>query len=507
MILLAAITCAAIECVVISAGRWTTQYQFVPGRIWFVIPLCWLAAAAIAAIPSYALSRQWGPVITCFVLASLFAAARIPGERRSTAIVASIAAVFGVVATARLSRWWLSRSRRWAMWGAVIVLAVCAAGAAATCGPERESRGRVAATNGPNVIIIFLDTVRYDAVFDGHGEVKKELAALRRLAAESVVYDNAYAAAPWTLPSHLSAVTGLRADQLGVDFSHQQYREAALTLAQKMRRNGYATSGVAGNTFLNAGTGFTRGFDSYEYATGALDVCRSAQGRILDRSWPRFAATICNWSATNVTRRALRQLRTDAEPYLLVINYMDAHDPYYVEPECGDGPPSYAGALRCVDAHLAPILDRAARSKRETIVAVTSDHGEQFGEHGLFSHGNSLYRELLHVPLMIRTASRRPRRIAEPVSLTQLSSLLTNAGAQPSPVIASGVLDHPGTVTVIRGHWQLIARSDGREELIDLAKGSADLPPLDLLRRDVAALRRSMKPLPESHFRSLGYER
>src|SRR5205085_4627676 len=328
---------------------------------------------------------------------------------------------FAVAATALMARWWLSRPRRVAMWSAAIVFVVCAAGAVATSEPQRESRSRVTPANGPNVVIIFLDTVRYDAVFDSNGEVKSDLPTLRRFAAESVVFDNAYAAAPWTLPSHLSAVTGLRADQLGVDFSHQQYRQATLTLAQRLRRNGYATSGVIANTFLNPGTGFARGFDSYEYAGGALDVCRSGPGRILDRSWPRFAASICNCSATNVTRRTLRQMATTPEPYFLVVNYMDAHDPYYVERECGDGPTSYARALRCIDQHLAPVIERASRTRRETIIAITSDHGEQFGEHGLTSHGNSLYRELLHVPLMIRTPSRQGRRVGELVSLTNLS--------------------------------------------------------------------------------------
>src|SRR6185295_8401824 len=129
----------------------------------------------------------------------------------------------------------------------------------------------------------------------------------------------------------------------------------------------------------------------------------------------------------------------------------------YVERECGDGPPSYARAIRCIDRHLAAVIDRASRTRRETIIAVTSDHGEQFGEHGLFSHGNSLYRELLHVPLMIRMPSRQGRRISDAVSLAGLSSLLMNPAAAPEPVISSGVIDHPRSVSVIRGHWQLIA--------------------------------------------------
>lgn len=506
MILLAVIGIAALECAVIASGRWTTQYQFIPSRIWVVIPLCWLAVAALVAVPAYALSRRWGSAITPVLLGCVLLGVRVPGASTRMVVIFGLTALAGIALMRPIARWWLARPRRSAAWAAVLVLIACAIGAAATSGPLRQPRATAAASQGPNVIVIFLDTVRYDALFTAAGDVRPELPALRRLASESVVFDAAYAPSPWTLPSHLSAVTGLPYEKLGVDFSHQEYRDSTLTLAERFRRGGYRTAAVLANSFLNPGTGFARGFDSFEYATGALDVCRTAPGRALDRSWPFFAAAVCNWSASEVTKRALRQMDDASGPYLLVLNYMDAHGPNYVERGCGGGAPSYERALRCIDRRLAQIVDRAAKSPRGTVIAITSDHGEHFGEHGLFSHGNSLYRELLHIPLLIRTTVRTHTRIPTPVTLAELPSLLTDPLAAPTrQVSASGILDDPRAVTVIRDRWQLIVHGDGREEWIALTE-SAVPPPLDLMRHDAQGILRAMKPLPESHFRSLGYE-
>jgi arylsulfatase A-like enzyme len=508
MVLLTALGIAVVECTFISFGRWTTHHQYIPARIWAVIPLCWLVMAVIAALPSFAVSRKSGPVITAGVLVCSLVACRTPGRSAAGAITIWLLTIAGLVALRYAGPWWLSKPRRPALCGAVFALIFCVIATAVSGRRPARRPARAKASTGTNVILIFADTLRYDAVFDADGEVKRELPALRRLAGESVVFNGAYTAAPWTLPSHLAAVTGLPYDKLGVDFSHQQYTRSVPTLAERFRREGYRTAAVISNSFLNPGTNFPRGFDSYEYSTGALDVCRSAPGAIFDNHWPWFAATVCNWPAEVVTKRTLRQIDDAAGPYFLVVNYMDAHSPYYVEPGCGGGPPSYARAVRCIDRHLSTIINRTATSRFPTVIAFTSDHGEQFGERGLRGHGNSLYRDLLHVPLMIRMPSRTPARVAEPVSLSHLPALLKNPLPPPvgQAVVSSGIVRDLESVSVIRDRWQLIMHADGREETIALSPSPAGGPPLELMRHDAQKFRRSIKPLPEANFRSLGYE-
>src|SRR5258706_311032 len=203
-------------------------------------------------------------------------------------------------------------------------------------GPFNTSRRRTesrppsaaALPDAPNVVIVILDTVGHDALFEA------STPNVARLARGSVVFDRAYAQAPWTLPSHLSAFTGIPAQSLGIDFDQQRYTLSAPTLAEVYRRRGYRTAAVISNTFANRGSGFQRGFDIYEHAGNALDVCRTAAGMFADRHWTWFAARVCNWSASEVTGRLVAQMRDERRPYFLVANYMDAPNPYYVEPRC-----------------------------------------------------------------------------------------------------------------------------------------------------------------------------
>ena len=89
--------------------------------------------------------------------------------------------------------------------------------------PPRSAAPATRQADGPNVVLIFLDTVRYDAVFDADGRVHSGLPALARLRAGSIALTRAYSTAPWTLPAHLSALTGLQAYELGVSFDSQEH--------------------------------------------------------------------------------------------------------------------------------------------------------------------------------------------------------------------------------------------------------------------------------------------
>jgi arylsulfatase A-like enzyme len=383
------------------------------------------------------------------------------------------------------------------------------------------SRGTPApGTAGPNVIVVFLDTVRYDAVLDPEGRVLPGLPALARLRSESTAFTRAFSPSPWTLPAHLSAVTGLPPHQVGVSFDWQVYSRADETLAERFRRRGYRTAAVISNTFINAGTGFARGYDRFEQAQSGLDLCRTGPGSFADRIWPWFAGSICNWTASDVTRRALAQMDDADGPFFLTLNYMDAHDPYYVERSCGE-PNGYAAAIRCLDRSLAPIVDWRS-PRRPTVIAVTSDHGEQFGEHGLGHHGNSVYVQLLHVPLIVRGAEAGGARTdTQPISLSALPALVGGIDGLPQrggPLLA---LLHPPASTGRRsewsatdGAWHLIGRERGPESLYHLpsdpveARDLAASPPADpaiaRLRAAIQEMRREPKP-DLRRFRSLGY--
>jgi hypothetical protein len=526
VITLGALLAGILESVFITTHRiaGVDPFDFVPLRIWLIVPLGWIAIAAILAIPAYLISRRLGAHIVLCAIAATFIGCRIALVSRKWGLCALIAIFFGLFLIVRRVR--LPRLRHRVAMAASLLLVFACVGAAI---PRRTTRPATPAAAGPNVLIIVADTLRYDAVFQPDGSVKPELPELRRFAGESAVFDAAYAASSWTLPSHFAAVTGLDAHRLGLDFDHQTFGKQVLTLAERYRRVGYRTAAVLSNPFLNEGSGFTRGFDSYEHAGRALDLCRAAPMTILAQVWPRFEGTVCGWSASQVTRRALPHMNDDAAPYFVVLNYMDAHEPSYLEPDCRAGVPArhntllrlqvreepiYHAAVRCLDRSLSTLFDRAAASRRGTIVVFLSDHGEHLGERGLIGHGQSLYPELLHVPLMVRTPGRAPARVTTPVSLTDLTSILMSGDFTPVPdraVTSTLTLpeSHGGRrmISVIRGPWQLITSESGREELIDLRTAATvkASPLLAQLRADTEAVRRSWPRQRWARFHSVGY--
>jgi len=526
LILLTAVVAGLLEAALITTHRvaGVDPFHYVPIRVWVVVPLAWLVIAAILAVPAYLISRREGARIVLCAIAATFAGCRIALTSRKWGVVAMIAifvALLWIVRRVRLPR----RARTVALM-TLLLLAMAGVGVAI---PHRSPQPVTRTATGPNVLIVVADTLRYDAVFRANGSVKPELPSLSRFASESTVFDAAYAASSWTLPSHFAAVTGLEAHQLGLDFEHQTFEKPVLTLAEQFRRSGYRTSAVIANPFLNRGSGFARGFDSYERAARGMDVCRAAPLTILSQVWPRFEGTICGWSASQVTRRALRHMDDGAAPYLVVLNFMDAHEPSYLEPGCRAGVPArhntvlrlqvreepiYHAAVRCLDRSLAALFDRAAASERGTVVVFLSDHGEHLGERGFIGHGQTLYPELLHVPLIVRTPARVHRRISTPVSLTQLPSILEapDLSSFPEHAIASTLVlpaefGRRRVISVIRGPWQLITSEPEREELIDL-RTSATVnasPLLAQLRADTAVVKRSWPRLSATDFRSVGY--
>ena len=504
--------------VVAGIGGARGAFQFVPARIWVAAPLVWLLLAAIASAAALPLLRKWGGVCVPAALGVLFLVIRL--RTRPALLCATLLGLLVVLAlTAKSFIRWSTKPRRPVAAAVLGGLAMCAVIAFS----PRVTRARAAADQGapgPNVVIIFLDTVRHDAVVAADGQVHPELETLSRLSRHGVTFTRAYAPSPWTLPSHLSAITGLPAHELGVSFDWQVYDRSTPTLAERFARRGYRTAAVISNSFLNRGSGFARGFGTFQQAQAGLDFCRTAPGVVAEASWPWFAAAVCNWTAGEVTKRALALMDDAQGPFLLMLNYMDAHDPYYVERACGAAS-GYRAAIECIDRNLASIVDwRSAR--RPTVLAVVGDHGEQFGEHGLFRHGNSLYLQLLQVPLIVRLAdSDSARRYDEPISLAALPSLLDAANVPPrqeEPVLA---LLHPPAASNLQrewsaldGVWHLIVRERGDDELYHLPTDLAEEhnlissnsrdPAVLRLRTAIGRMRTAPTPDPR-RFRSLGY--
>jgi len=513
-----AVAVGLLDAALVSSGLLGARgaFQYVPPRIWVASPAVWTAVAAAIALPLLPLRSRSAGLLAAALPVAIFMAIRLRAHPALLAVALVAAGALLALARHVLYRW-TSRARPLA--AAVIPSLVAAAALLTAVSSSSTTAAAAGVSRGPNVIVVFLDTVRYDALFDEQGRAHDDLPTLARLQRESIVFTRAYAPSPWTLPSHLSALTGLPPQQLGVSFDSQVYHRSDLTLAERFHRRGYRTAAVISNSFLNAGTGVARGFDTFEQAGSALDVCRTAPGVMADTWWPWFSAAVCNWTAGGVTRRALALMHDERGPFFLMLNYMDAHDPYYVERSCG-GEDGYRSAIRCLDRQLAPIVNW--RSARPTVLAIVGDHGEQFGEHGLRRHGNSVYVQLLHVPLVIRPAASQPAELRTlPISIAALPALVDDPSVDPTgdgPVLAllhpPAASNLPSEWSALDRDWHLIVREDGIDALYNLPADPAETrnrigedgasPAISRLRASIEQMRRTPKP-DLRRFRSLGY--
>jgi arylsulfatase A-like enzyme len=333
-----------------------------------------------------------------------------------------------------------------------------------------EQRARASLPNvsrdAPNVLLIVLDTVRAQNL-SLYGYERRTTPNLERLARGGVVFERALSTSPWTLPSHGSMFTGRNPHELSADW-WKPLDNKYPTLAEVLGAQGYLTGGFVANLWYCAYEwGLNRGFlhyEDYSISIGEIlwssSLIRTVSGTNSFRKITNFHDSLNRKTAAAINRAFLKWVSDErTKPFFAFLNYYDAHDPYLPEEPFGTkfGPrypgrdplkihkwngsrvsfsseeiraevDAYDGTIAYLDHHLGVLFDELDRRGllENTLVIVTSDHGEHFGEHGLFHHSNSLYRQLLQVPLIIRFPSKVPtnKRIRDVISLREIPSTI-----------------------------------------------------------------------------------
>jgi arylsulfatase A-like enzyme len=354
---------------------------------------------------------------------------------------------------------------------AVLVAVVILLAIATTVWPRLAYRRHVAglpaaAPSAKNVLLIVWDTVRAKNL-SLYGYHRSTTPHLEELARTSVVFERASSTSPWTLPSHASMMTGQWAQHLSASWEQAMDGEPR-TLAEVLSGHGYVTAGFVANTYYCGNElGLARGFGRYDdYVVSAPELLisstllRTIANSGLVRRVVGYHDNLPRRTATEITDQFLDwHAGAGNRPFFAFLNYFDAHETYLPPPPFdrafGEGPPPgspaviqdvrrslrrdwarrpaeeirgeinmYDGAIAYLDSELDRLLAelRARGALDDTLVIVTSDHGEQFGEHGLFLHGNSLYQPLLHVPLVLRFPAGVPagRRVSRRVTLRDI---------------------------------------------------------------------------------------
>jgi len=381
----------------------------------------------------------------------------------------------------------------------------------------------------PNIVLITLDTVRADHL-SAYGYARPTTPNIDQWARRGVLFENAIAPVSWTLPSLASIFTGVLPHQHGGN----ALRPVAFfwkTLGEILTPYQYETVGFNANYFYgDAGWGIGQGFAPYDddHTRVEYNLARTLVGRaavqpvyrelghcdvFFRRSAGKLNEGVSNWFQ-----------RRSRKPYFLYINYLDAHAPYLPPPpydhrfgrlsedlarltfdvaslhsltpqQRASLVAGYDNSLAYLDAEIGELLKLLSSSPdwSNTIVIITSDHGEAFGEHGAYTHGCDLHREEIHVPLIV-FGPRIPsgERLAATVAIRELFSTVldlalgrdfplhslslarfwepaTSPDAADDAVVSelSMGLDRvkTGLVSLTTREWHYIRTSAGNEEL------------------------------------------
>jgi len=297
-----------------------------------------------------------------------------------------------------------------------------------------------------NVLLITIDTLRADHL-SCYGYEGIRTPNIDRLAEEGILFELAISQSPWTLPSVASIVTGLYPTSCGAGEHvwHGTHKlqtpiyAAVPTIAEILRNNGYNTTAFVTNHFVGSRYGFAKGFDEYLNVHESDYRSYLAMHRLLSRLARRWDKPAIEDSADIITSKACRWLENGvSEPFFLWVHYLDPHD-YWVYQKI-DLAPGYNGSLRreldlaraksgsymmtpedigylkslydgnilYTDRKIGEILETLSQLRLDdrTLIVMTSDHGEEFLDHGFFDHGHTMYDELIHVPLLLRLPGR-----------------------------------------------------------------------------------------------------
>lgn len=333
-----------------------------------------------------------------------------------------------------------------------------------------------------NVLLLTIDSLRADMPWTGY---PREIAPnLTKLAKQSVVYSNAYAASSYTAKSVSALLSGRYPSSLyrsGWFFAG--FSDANLFLTEVLQQGGVRTMGGHGHLYFDRGKNLNQGFDIWELAPGIT----------FDSSTDK------NVTSDKMTDMAIKMLSDEAntsKQFFMWFHYMDPHDQYVKHegtPDFGkNNRDRYDSEVHFTDSHIGRLFDFAKDKDwwKRTAIIISADHGEAFGEHGMFKHAFELWEVLTRVPLVVYCPGVNPRVISERRSHIDVAPTILELMGHPVPPSFVGrsllpelkggapdvrepiVLDlpedknNPDRHAIIAGDYKLIVKNYGANKLL-----------------------------------------
>lgn len=352
-----------------------------------------------------------------------------------------------------------------------------------------------------NIVLLTLDAVRADHL-SSYGYDRETTPFLDGLAAENARFAATYSASSHTREAVPSILTGRYPDEAVDD----RFRRSADTIAERLRRSGFETAGFHSNPFVSRAYGFDQGFDTFydDLHLGSNRLLALAQ-RALDKLRNRHYSR-----ATEINERSLDWLDSleGDRPFFLWNHYMDPHGPYEAPAEYQrrfhgeaipnreaqklyhraiDDPESITGAERdrlvdLYDAEIAYTDDRLASLfealddrglLEESLVVITADHGDAFGERGYYEHPRYLHDELVHVPLLLLGPDVTAGTVDVPTSTLDVVTTVLAALGEPGPGLPGEDLRDVAASPESYAGRVVVSQARGEEEDAHLRRFSA----------------------------------
>jgi arylsulfatase A-like enzyme len=373
----------------------------------------------------------------------------------------------------------------------------------------------VAPSEAVNVLIIVMDTVRYDSF--ARSDDNSLTPNLDRITAEGFKFESAWATSSWSLPSQASIITGCYPHEHGADWPRLQLDDNCPTLAEYFAGLGYVTGAFSGNAAWATPEYLGRGFLRFDVYILEDFLRRTVHGRKIGRLlWEigyHYAGR--GKKAPKVNSQFLEFLNDFPDrPFFAYICYMDVNQTFHnrklnhffweKEPTASEVYEAYEQGLRELDEHIGDLFNKLERRNllENTLVVITSDHGQSFGadidsDHEPWGHGTSLYSEQLKVPLFVNYSKEQSTgwTVPHPVSLRIIPAMISQFLGLPNspfgeevsnpsdkmnnflrvgdiPLLATLNYDDKNFQSVIWNEWQYIKNLNGTqkgEELFNLA--------------------------------------
>ena len=469
----------------------------------------------------------------------------VSGMLSKGSLLLTLLLVLGVVGTLAAGSWLTRHVRPLTTLGtmAICILLAPVPGLLSSDRPRTSAQPVVNGTEPMScVVLLTVDTLRADSLGALHPEIDTPASPAPELDAlvnDSIYFTQARSTSPWTKPAAASILTGVAPEVHGANTLRSVLPPRIRTLAEYLQDAGFTTAGIGRNTFLRHSFNFDQGFDEYNFFP--RDNSGILGDRLLRTTFPRAFAT--EPTTEDLTDFAIHWLERHAEEkFFLWLHYFDPHGPFAppteflpqmaMPPRIGDAFSDaaairsgelvpdlverewirqlYLAEVRYVSQQIGRVLEQLRELERydECLLIFTSDHGEEFWEHGGFEHGHTLYDELLRVPFSIRlpdAMGQRPRRIDAPVSTASITPtvldllgrdvperLFSSPPLRPlwqsamaptvhPPIFASGVHYFEDRQAVLFGHHKYIrVPLIGQKKLFDLSLDPGETRTMDL---------------------------